>query len=348
VRILVLGDRFCPASAFQPWFLPLEADHQVDYRDLIDEPDWRPETPSERGLREFLGTPQQVIDNLSDHDVLVIQGGPITDAVLDAAPLRLVCVARGGPVNVDVPAATARGIPVVTTPGKNVDAVADLALALVIMLARRLAGAIRYVDAGGECGVDNYEGANWMGHDLTGHTLGLIGFGQVGRRVATRAIAFGLDVLAHDPFVDPQTISAAGVSPTSLAECLSQADHVSVHARLTTENQGLFRAANFHQMRVGATFVNTARSELVVESDLVDALRSGHLSGAALDVASPQPAGERHPLLSCPNVIILPHLGGATAETLANAGRMAAAEIERFYEGKPLVNVANPGVPGRS
>ena len=155
-----------------------------------------------------MGSPGQVIAALDRHDVLVVQGAPVTDAVLDAAPgLRLVCCARGGPVNVDVAAATARGIPVVTTPGKNADAVAELTIAFMVMLARRLPEILRHVEAGGEFGHDNYEGAHWFGHDLAGHTLGLIGFGQIGRRVATRARAFGMRVIAVDPFVEPAVIA---------------------------------------------------------------------------------------------------------------------------------------------
>src|SRR6185369_104387 len=112
-----------------------------------------------------------------------------------AAPLRLVCCARGGPVNVDLEAATERGIPVCITPGKNADAVAELTIAFMIMLARRLPEVLRHVERGGEFGHDNYEGAKWFGHDLAGHVLGLIGFGQVGRRVAIRAQALGMTVV---------------------------------------------------------------------------------------------------------------------------------------------------------
>ncbi len=193
LRILVVGDSYCPSSAFQAAFEGLADDHAVTFADVTDEPGFVPGTPSELGLKEYMGSPAQVIAALDDHDVLVVQGAPVSDAVLDAAPaLRLVCCARGGPVNVDVAAATARGIPVVTTPGKNADAVAELTIAFMVMLARRLPEVIRHVESGGEFGHDNYEGAHWFGHDLAGHTLGIVGFGQIGRRVATRAYAFGM------------------------------------------------------------------------------------------------------------------------------------------------------------
>ena len=191
-------------------------------------------------IREYLGSPRQVIDLLDGHDVLVVQGAPVTEGVLAADPdLRLICCTRGGPVNIDVPAATARGIPVATTPGKNADAVAELTIAFLVMLARRLAEVMRHVEGGGEFAHDNYEGAQWFGHDLAGMVLGLVGYGQVGRRVAARARAFSMRVVAFDPFVDPASLVADGVEPVDLASLLRLSDAVSLHARATAENAGL-------------------------------------------------------------------------------------------------------------
>jgi autoinducer 2 (AI-2) kinase len=209
------------------------------------------------------------------------------------------------------------------------------------MLARRLPEAIRHVEGGGVFGHDNYEGAAWFGHDLAGMTLGLIGFGQIGRRVTPRAIAFGMTVLAFDPYVEAGATVAAGAEPVDLPALLGRSDVVSLHARLTAENRGLIGSAEFGAMREGSYLVNTARHELVDEGALVEALSSGRLAGAALDVSSPSPAGGRHRLLAHPNVVIVPHIGGATWETLRHGGEMAAAEIERFEAGLPLVNVAN-------
>ena len=344
MRILVVGDSFCPASAFRDAFRPLEAEHDVTFVDLIEEPDWRPTSPSELRIKEYEGSPRQVVAALDGHEVLVLQGAPVTDAVLDAAPLRLVCCARGGPVNVDVAAATERGIPVVTTPGKNADAVAELAMALLVMLARRLPAVVRYVEGGGEFGHDNYEGANWFGHDLAGHTLGLVGLGQIGHRVAARALAFRMRVVAYDPYVDPAAILAVGAEPVDLETLLSTSDFVSLHARATAENRGLIGAAQIARMKPGGYLVNTARDTLVDEAAIVDALASGRLAGAAFDLVSPSPATGLHPLLAFPNVIITPHIGGATHETLYHGGEMAVAEIRRLAAGQPLVNLADRSV----
>jgi D-3-phosphoglycerate dehydrogenase / 2-oxoglutarate reductase len=342
MRILVVGDSYCSSMALKPAFDGLAPAHEITFGDVVDEPGWLPETASDQRLREFMGSPRQVIGMLHDHEALVVQGAPVSEEVMAADPsLRLVCCARGGPVNVDVAAATARGIPVVTTPGKNADAVAELTIAFIVMIARRLPEAIRHVESGGVFGHDNYEGSAWFGHDLAGKTLGLVGVGLVGHRVATRAAAFGMHVLGYDPFVEPARLAADGIEPCETPDLLRRADVVSLHARLTADNRGMFGAEQFAAMREGALFVNTARRELIDEPSLIAALASGHLAGAALDLATPSPSEGRHPLLAYPNVVIVPHIGGSTWETLAHGGEMAAAEIERFAAGRSLVNVAN-------
>ncbi len=350
MRILVIGDPYCPSAAFQEAFRRLASRHEVTFRDVVHEPEWVPRTPSETSLKEYTGSPDQVLAALDGHDVLVVQAAPVTDRVLDAGPgLRLIGCARGGPVNVDVAAATTRGIPVVTTPGKNADAVAELTIAFMVMLARRMPEVMRHVESGGEFGHDNYEGARWFGHDLANHTLGLIGFGQIGGRVATRALAFGMRVVAFDPYLDPAAIVAAGADPVDLATLLDQSDFISIHARATAENRHLIGAAEIARLKPGAYLVNTARDTLVDEAALIAGLASGRLGGVALDVVSPSPDSGRHPLLSFPNVIIATHVGGATYETLHHGGEMVAAEIERLDRGEPLVNLANrAGLEARS
>jgi D-3-phosphoglycerate dehydrogenase len=344
MRILVVGDSYCPSAALAPAFASLADDHEVTFADVPDTLEWRPETPSERGLKEYLGTPAQLIDLLDGHEVLVVQGAPVSDAVLDADPaLRLVGVTRGGPVNVDIAAATKRGVPVVITPGKNATAVAELTLAFAIVLSRRVPEAMRHVDAGREFGHDNYEGAHWFGQELGGRTMGIVGFGQIGHRTAAMARAMGMLVLAHDPFVDHATIAAADALPVSLEDLLDGSDIVSLHARASGSGP-LIGATEFARMRSGSFLINTARASLVDEAALDAALRSGRLAGAALDVTSPSPAEGRHQLLEHPNVVIVPHIGGATHETLRRGGEMVAAEIERLARGERLVHVANPAV----
>jgi D-3-phosphoglycerate dehydrogenase / 2-oxoglutarate reductase len=349
MKILVVGDSYCPWRALGPAIEKLRDTHDVTSVDVVDEPSWRPTTASESKVKEHLGSPAQVIDRLDGHEVLVVQGAPVTDAVMDASPsLRLICVARGGPVNVDIASATERGIAVTTTPGKNAQAVAELTIAFMVMLARRMPEISRYLEGGGELARDNYEGAKWIGHDLDGHVLGLVGLGQVGSRVARIAIAMGMSVVVYDPFVPAGRVEATGARAVGLDDLLATADFVSIHARATADNRGLIGRDQIARMKPGACLVNTARDTLVDEDAVYDALRSGHLAGGAFDVvrapdlSMPPELGRRHRLLDAPNVVLATHIGGATHETLAHGGDMAAAEIERLAAGRPFVNLANP------
>jgi D-3-phosphoglycerate dehydrogenase / 2-oxoglutarate reductase len=338
LRILAVGDSYMPSRYFRRAFAALDARHVVRYADVHDTPPPRTPTRSEAKLREYQGSPDDLIARMDGVDVLVVHGAPVTDAVLDASSaLKLVCCARGGPVNVDVEAASERGVPLTLAPGRNAESVADLTIAFLVMLARGIPRAQRFLENGGVL-KDNWEGARFIGRDLRSHTLGLVGYGNVGRRVALRAQPFGLTVLVYDPYAQA-TDGAEQVG--SLDELLARADFVSLHARATRENENLFDAARFAQMKPGALFVNTARESLVDEDALDAALASGHLAGAALDVVRTGTAPGRHRLLRHENVVMTPHLGGATQETLAQGAEMLAEEIVRFAAGEPLLHVLN-------
>ena len=345
MKLLVVGDSYMPVEVFRRAFARLGDDQRFEYLQLDMARTDVAGSASEGRIREFAGSPRQIAERLSDHDALVVHGGAVTAEVLDAAPgLRLVCCARGGPVNIDIEAATARGIPVVTTPGKNAEAVADLTIAFLVILARGVVRAAGFLANGGRVGESTFEGAEWFGHDLGGHLLGLIGYGQVGRRVALRALAMGMAVASFDPFVAPAAMAADGVRPAEFGELLTEARFVSLHARQPASGPDLFGEPEFARMRHGSFFINTARETLVDEEALLAALSSGHLAGAALDVLRPRPAGEVNPLLGLANVVATPHIGGATFETLDRGAAMVAEEIERFAAGSALVNVINPNV----
>jgi D-3-phosphoglycerate dehydrogenase / 2-oxoglutarate reductase len=301
-----------------------------------------PRTASEQRLREYAGDPAEVVQAARGHEVLVLHGAPVSAEVLDTPGLRMVCCARGGPVNVDVAAATQRGIPVVSTPGKNAEAVAELTIAFALMLIRSVPQAGRHITDGGRLAESAFEGNEFFGREAPGTTLGLAGLGHVGRQVASRATALGFTVIAHDP-VPPATMPD-GIALVSFDALLGDSDIVSVHARATSENRHMFGAKEFARMRPGACFINTARESLVDEAELAEALRRGHLAGAALDVVE-RPAGDaRHPLLDLPNVFITPHIGGATQETLARGARQAAAAVAALAAGRRPAAVVNPEV----
>src|ERR1700704_7172561 len=245
MKILVVGDSFVPVPVFQRGLAALQGKHQIEYLQLDESQQLVPTSASESSIREYLGTPAQLVGRVRDAEILVVHGAPTTDEVLAAAlRLRLICCARGGPVNVDVAAASARQIPVVITPGKNAESVADQTLAFMIMLARGFPRAQRFLIDGGTLGESAFEGARFLGHDLEGHVLGLVGFGNVGSRVHRRALAFGMRLVVYDPYVRIGDLTSTEQVAT-LDELLSKSDFVSLHVRATTETQNLFGARQF-------------------------------------------------------------------------------------------------------
>ncbi|MGH3178457.1 MAG: NAD(P)-dependent oxidoreductase [Streptosporangiaceae bacterium] len=347
MRVLVVGDPYMPVSAYADALTGLAGaglDGQVELSTLqIDEASpVPPRTKSERGLREYVGDPAEIVRAVAGHDVLIVHGAPVSSEVLGAAPLRLVCCARGGPVNVDVAAATGRGIPVVNTPGKNAEAVAELTIAFALLLIRGVPRASRHLLDGGGFAESVFEGREFFGREAPSLTMGLVGLGHVGREVAWRARALGFTLVGYDP--QPPSVAVPGVNLVSLDSLLARSDIVSLHARLTPENRQMFSAGRFAQMRPGSYFINTARESLVDEAALRQALEQGILGGAALDLLERSPAGDRHPLLAMPNVFVTPHIGGATSETLARGAQRAVTAVTELLAGRVPANVVNPQV----
>jgi D-3-phosphoglycerate dehydrogenase len=242
---------------------------------------------------------------------LVVGVDPVTDAVLAAGPLRVVVKYGSGLDNVDLAAARRRGVHVASTPGANARSVAELAMALLLALARRLCAHDRAVRAG--------SWARSTGVELAGRRLGLVGYGTVGRELGAIARAFGMEVAACDPLV-----AEADVELVPLDRLLASSDAVSLHLPLTPETAGLIGARELELMRPGAFLVNTARGGLVDEVALADALRSGSLGGAAFDVFSEEPPIDS-PLLELDAFVASPHAGAATVEAVR---RMAAAAVD--------------------
>jgi D-3-phosphoglycerate dehydrogenase len=339
MRILVAGDSYMGADYFRRGLEPLERQHEIVFIEIGEGKSFVPVTASELALRETIGAPGDLLRYMDGVDVLVVHGAPVTEEVLRASEsLQLVCCARGGPVNIDVDAASSRGIPVVTTPGKNAEAVADQTIAFMVMLARGFGRAQRFLLDGGTVGGSAFEGRDFMGDELGGQGLGLVGYGHVGRRVAARADAFGMETVVYDPFVDGGN---GVVQVTALEELLVRSRFVSLHTRATPQNVDFFGTREFATMQRGAFFINTARETLVDEQALDRALDSGQLGGAALDVLRPHSGNGPHPILRHRNIVVTPHIGGATEQTLQRGAAMISREIQRFTQREQLTNVAN-------
>jgi D-3-phosphoglycerate dehydrogenase len=332
LRILVAGDPYIPAAQFARGLENLEREHDITYVDVDMARPLTPASQSEQRIREYAGSPDELVELLDRHEVLVVHGAAVTDRVLEAAPLRLVCCARGGPVNVDVIAAEELGITVTTTPGKNARAVVELTLGFLIMLARGVGSSQRTLLNGTLLGEGAFEGAEFFGVELPGRTIGLVGYGNVGRGVAKVAGALGMRVLAYDPGL-PREAFGDGVATVTLDDLLARSEFVSLHARVTPENENLMDAESFARMRPGSFFINTARETLVDEPALLEAIRGRHLAGAALDVVRPAPVVARNPLLDEPRIVVTPHIGGATDETIERGVAMVAEEIAHLAAG---------------
>jgi autoinducer 2 (AI-2) kinase len=259
--------------------------------------------------------------------------------------LRLVASCRGNAVNVDVDAATAFGVPVLNAPGRNAQAVADLALAFMLMLARHLIAADRVLHqphAPGDMKGVGSAHARLRGDELWERTVGLVGIGAVGREVARRVIACGARVLAYDPFVSDEAALRDGAERVALEELMARSDFISLHAAVTPDSRGLIGAAALAHARPGAFLINTARAALVDEAALAAALREGRLAGAAIDTFSIEPPGSDHPLLQLPGVISAPHVGGNTRQVAIHQGRIIARALGAVLAGERPRELLNP------
>ncbi len=268
------------------------------------------------------------------------------EALAELSELRAVMCCRASPVNVDVEACTAFGIPVIHAPGRNAIAVAELTLALLLVLSRKIVQADRFLhEAGGEAGDIARMGQaheRFEGFELRGKTIGLVGLGLAGQQVATVLGGLGVKLLACDPFVDEEQAALVGARLVSLDELLRCSDAVSLHAAVSAETRGLMGAAQLAQMKPGALLVNTARAALIDEDALLEALRSGRLAGAALDVFALEPPGADHPLLQLPQVVATPHVAGNTIDVARHQGAMAVEAVESLLAGNPPARLCNP------
>jgi D-3-phosphoglycerate dehydrogenase len=285
--------------------------------------------------------PAELIRDLADADALIVRSATTVDAeIISGAPkLRVIARAGTGVDNVDVPAATAKGIVVMNSPGANSISVAEHALALMLSLAR----AVPAADSAMKRGV--WDKKRLTGAELRAKTLGVIGLGRIGQAVAVRARAFGMDVIAHDPFISEEVARSLGIELLSVDDVCARADYLTLHVPATPETRHLLDARRLALCKKGIRIVNTARGELIDEAALADAIESGQVAGAGLDVFEQEPPPDGR-LTTLPQVVATPHIAASTVEAQELVGTETAMNVRDFLREGIIRNAVNfPALP---
>lgn len=274
-------------------------------------------------------------------EFLVVGLFPATAEQIAAMPKLKAVIKNGvGVDNIDIPAATARGIPVINAPGTNANAVAELALGGMLSLARRIPQGHMSVVGGGW--------SRHVGSEIAGKTLGVVGLGNIGRNLAAKAVALGMKVVATELYPDAAFVAAHGIELMSLPELLACSDYVSLHVFGGKDNAHLIGAAELALMKPTAFLLNYARGEVVDLDALVAALRAGRLGGAAIDAYETEPPDRAHPVFADPRVVFTPHSGADTGESSERCGLSVIGDIDLILAGKPSPRCLNPEVFGAS
>jgi len=273
---------------------------------------------------------------LADADALVVRSAvQVDDALMGGAPkLRVIGRAGVGVDNIDAEAATRRGIVVMNTPGANAVAVAELTIGMMLALARKLPTANAGMHAG------RWEKKNLQGAELRGKTLGILGLGRIGLEVAKRAKGFGLEIVGSDPFVSAAVARESGIKLVSLDELIAGSDYITLHVGLTPQTTGVINAKTLAKMKKGVRIINCARGELIDDAALVEALKSGQVAGAALDVFAEEPV-KNSPYAELDNVILTPHIAGSTAEAQEAVGIQIAHQVRDYLKLGVVQNAVN-------
>ena len=276
-------------------------------------------------------------------DALIIRNQTkITPIVMNKAKnLKVIGRAGAGYDNIDVPSASLAGVVISFSPEENAVSVAEHVFALLLSLARKTPGADRSTKNGG------WERKKYHGFELLGKTLGIFGLGKIGVRVAIRAKAFGMRILAHDAFLSSTSlhVTESGALLVSVDRLLSESDFLTVHLPLTKETRGIMNGAAFQKMKPTAFLINTSRGEVIAEADLARALKEGRLAGAALDVREKEPPEKESPLHGMDNTILTPHTAGLTYEAQEKVVAAVAEDVDRVLSGLPALRFVNFGLP---
>ena len=291
-----------------------------------------------RLVERACATEEAIVDQAREADGILTLDEPFTAAVIERLDSCRVISRFGiGVDRVDVDAATRKGIVVTNVPDYCVDEVSDHALAFLLAFARRLP----WLDAAVRAGLWDTAAVAGDVRRLRGQVLGIVGFGRLGRRLAEKAAALGLQVVAHDPFVPSDDLRAAGVEPVPLDELLARSDWISLHVPLTHATRHLIDAAALEKVKPTAVLINTARGALIDQAAVVDALREQRLGGAALDVLEREPPAADDPILALDNVLLTSHAAFNSVEALAQMRRAAVENVARVLSGRPPLHAVN-------
>ena len=280
----------------------------------------------------------ETIAAIPDADALIIRSATKADAELLAAAKKLKIIARAGVGvdNVDLDAATKQGVVVMNTPDGNTIATAEHTFGLMLALARYIPEGEMSMRAG------KWDRKSFVGVELRGKTLGIIGFGRIGRAIAKRALAFEMTVVAHDPYIPADIGADLGVEMVELDNLYARADFITLHSLITDETRGMINKASIANMKKGVRILNAARGALINDDDLAEAIKSGYVAGAAIDVYAEEPPPANHPLVGLPGVVHTPHLAASTADAQVNVAIDAAKEVVDALLKGEYKNVVNP------
>jgi D-3-phosphoglycerate dehydrogenase len=291
-------------------------------------------------------SPHEFVQRIQEQgmDIVVVEADFLPREVFEeASGLRLLGVCRADVSHIDMAAAAEHGVPVVNTPARNAIAVAELTIGLMLCLARRIPAAHTMVQSG-QWTDPTVAYFHMRGSELWGKTIGIIGFGAIGQQVARRLAAFDASTRVYDPYVAPERIGALGAVPSELDDLMKESDFVTVHCSTTAETVGLLNARRIALMKSTAYLVNAASAYVVDEDAIASALRDKRIAGAAFDVYKDWPVKPDDPLLKLSNVVLTPHIGGATDESVTRHSLAIADDIHRFLRGERPRNLVNPQV----
>ena len=282
-------------------------------------------------------TEEELLPLVKDASAMAVRSETkVTKAILEASPdMRIVGRAGVGVDNIEIEAATQNGVIVMNTPGGNTTATCELTFSMMMALARNIP------QAHGSMSTGEWNRKAFKGVELYGKTLGILGMGRIGGEVARRAIAFGMRVMAYDPYITPSRAKALQVELASLEDIYAAADFITVHMPMTDETRGMLNKGTFATMKPSVRLLNCARGGIINENDLCAALKEGKIAGAALDVYESEPLAEDSPLRNCPNLILTPHLGASTVEAQDNVGLEVAQGIADYLLHGSLMNSIN-------